>query len=65
MLLMGTAVAIAAIALLVPPQSLSYHNFADHRSWLRIPNFGDVVSNVPFAMAGVCGSATPLVAQKD
>jgi hypothetical protein len=36
-------------------QPLAYHNFADHRGWLGIPNFGDVVSNVPFAVVGICG----------
>jgi hypothetical protein len=45
------------VALLIPPipQPLSYHNFADHRGWLGIPNFGDVVSNVPFAIVGIWG----------
>lgn len=37
------------------PQSISYHNFADHRGWLGIPNFGDVASNLPFAVVGVWG----------
>lgn len=37
------------------PQPLSYHNFADHRPWLVIPNFGDVVSNLPFAVVGIWG----------
>lgn len=39
------------------PQPLSYHNFADRRSWLGIPNFGDVVSNLPFAIFGLMGLA--------
>jgi hypothetical protein len=56
-LLIFVAIAIAFIALLLPPipQPLSYHNFADHRSWLGIPNFGDVTSNLPFAVIGVWG----------
>ena len=56
-LLIFVALAIAFIALLVPPipQPLSYHNFADHRAWLGIPNFGDVVSNVAFAIVGIWG----------
>jgi hypothetical protein len=56
-LLIVLAIAIAIIALLLPPipQPLSYHNFADHREWLGIPNFGDVVSNVPFAIVGIWG----------
>src|ERR1700757_873114 len=51
-----TLVVIAA-ALLAPrtPQPLSYHNFADHRSWLGLPNFGDVASNVAFAIFGIWG----------
>jgi hypothetical protein len=55
--LIFVAIAIAFIALLLPPipQPLSYHNFADHRAWLGIPNFGDVVSNLPFALVGIGG----------
>ncbi len=37
------------------PQPLSYHDFADQRSWLGIPNFGDVASNLLFAVCGVWG----------
>ena len=57
LLLLAVAVAIAIVALLLPPipQPLAYHNFADQRDWLGIPNFGDVVSNVPFAVVGLCG----------
>ena len=56
-LLLTVAVLIAIIALFLPPipQPLAYHNFADHRGWLGIPNFGDVVSNIPFAVVGICG----------
>jgi hypothetical protein len=57
LLLIAVAAAVTIIALLLPPipQPLAYHNFADQRSWLGIPNFGDVVSNLPFALVGVCG----------
>ena len=50
---------VAVTAFLVPriPQPLGYHDFADHRSWLGIPNFGNVVSNLPFAIFGVMGFA--------
>jgi hypothetical protein len=50
-------VIIAIIALFIPPipQPLSYHNFADHRSWFGIPNFNDVASNLPFAIFGIWG----------
>jgi hypothetical protein len=56
-LLLAPAVVIALIALLLPPipQPMSYHQFADQRSWLGIPNFGDVVSNLPFAIVGMWG----------
>jgi len=37
------------------PQPQSYHNFADKRGWLGLPNFGDVVSNFPFAVVGIWG----------
>jgi len=39
------------------PQPLSYHAFADSRGCLGISNFGDVVSNVPFAIVGLWGIA--------
>jgi hypothetical protein len=37
------------------PQPLAYHNFADQRPWLGIPNFGNVASNLPFAIFGAMG----------
>jgi hypothetical protein len=51
-----TALVLTA-AILAPrfPQPLSYHNFADHRMWLGISNFGDVISNLPFAFVGIWG----------
>src|SRR4029077_15104072 len=57
LLLIFVALAVALSALLLPPipQPLAYHNFADHRGWLGIPNFGDVVSNLPFAIVGLWG----------
>jgi hypothetical protein len=54
--------AVAAGALLlafavVPPfaQPEAYHQFADTRPWLGIPNFGDVASNLAIALAGLAG----------
>ena len=57
LLLPTVAVVVATLSHLLPPipQPQAYHNFADHRSWLEIPNFGDVVSNLPFAIVGVWG----------
>jgi len=37
------------------PQPQWYHAFADQRGFLGVPNFGDVVSNLPFAIFGVWG----------
>jgi hypothetical protein len=37
------------------PQSQAYHQFADQRSFFGIPNFFDVVSNLPFLFVGVHG----------
>jgi len=53
------AVVVGAAAFLTPrtPQPLSYHHFADQRSWLGIPNFGDVASNILFLVVGFCGLA--------
>lgn len=50
--------AVMAIAAIVVPrvgQPESYHHFADHRAWLGIANFGDVASNLAFAVAGMWG----------
>jgi hypothetical protein len=45
-----------AFSLLPPiPQPQTYHLFADRRGFLGIPNFGDVVSNVPFVVIGIWG----------
>jgi hypothetical protein len=56
-LLATFTIAVVTATLLFPriPQPLSYHNFADQRGWLGIQNFGDVVSNLLFAAAGLCG----------
>jgi hypothetical protein len=56
-LLIAVAIVIAVIAIPLPPipQPQAYHNFADHRAWLGISNFGDVASNLPFAVIGLFG----------
>jgi hypothetical protein len=55
--LIAFTIVIAAAAALTPraPQPLSYHDFADQRRWLGIPNFGDVASNLLFAVGGAWG----------
>jgi hypothetical protein len=57
LLLALIAVLVAAIALLLPPipQPEWYHVFADQRRFLGIPNFNNVVSNVPFVVPGLWG----------
>lgn len=50
---------LAAIAALLSfgrmPQPPSYHLFADGRSWLGLPNFGNVSSNLAFLVMGGIG----------
>jgi len=36
-------------------QPQSYHSFADQRSYIGMANFGDVASNLPFAVIGFLG----------
>jgi hypothetical protein len=37
-------------------QNLAYHNFADQRNFWGIPNFFDVMSNLPFIFVGLFGA---------
>ncbi len=56
-LLIGSLIICAMAALLIPAmaQPLSYHAFADSRTFWSIPNFLNVVSNAPFLVGGVLG----------
>lgn len=56
-ILVGLAVAAIIAALLAPrvPQDTAYHNFIDQRLLLGVPNFWNVVSNVPFFFVGLYG----------
>lgn len=56
MLLLFTAM-LAVVCCVMPrvPQPQWYHLFADRRSFLGIPNFDDVISNLPFAVIGIWG----------
>lgn len=49
------AVAIAVLSVAPIPQDPAYHQFADRRAFLGIPNFGDVASNLGFALVGALG----------
>jgi hypothetical protein len=56
LLLLAMAAASALVFLHSPvPQSEAYHNFADHRTLLGIPNCLNVLSNVLFLVVGILG----------
>ncbi|MGZ4039244.1 MAG: ceramidase domain-containing protein [Bacteroidia bacterium] len=55
-LILITLLAISVIMLAKPiAQDLSYHAFADARSFFGINNFGNVISNLPFLIAACLG----------
>jgi len=55
-LLAVAAVSLAGLLLLPPiPQDQSYHHFADQRALFGVPNFWNVVSNLPFVLVGAVG----------
>lgn len=56
-LLWGYGFALLVMALIMPPiaQSQLYHTFADQRSFLGLPNFWNVASNLPFLLIGAAG----------
>ena len=54
-ILVTLATAILVAQLPIIPQALDYHEFADHRIFVGIPNFLDVVSNLAFTLAGLSG----------
>jgi hypothetical protein len=56
-LLAAVTLGFLLAALLVPamPQPLSYHAFADCRAFFGIPNFLNVLSNLPFLVGGAWG----------
>ena len=56
------AISLLAVAslfglLLLPPiaQDQGYHQFADQRTLLGVPNFWNVISNLPFIAVGAAG----------
>src|SRR5262245_2247860 len=56
-ILIGATALILVVVGCLPriPQDLRYHQFADTRSWLGVPNFLDVASNLPFLLVGPIG----------
>src|SRR5215471_19809049 len=57
LIIVGLMAGSLAALLLLPPisQSQSYHGFADVRSVAGVPNFWNVVSNIPFVAVGAVG----------
>ncbi len=61
-LLLPSVLAAGAIAALALhgriPQPVAYHDFADQRTILGVPHFWNVISNLPFFVAGILGLVT-------
>lgn len=56
-LILAAVLTTIGMVFLLPPisQSETYHNFADKRSLFDIPNYFNVVSNLPFLLVGALG----------
>ncbi len=56
-LILAACLVVVLFLIFAPPlpQSQSYHDFADRRTILGIPNFWDVISNLPFLVVGLMG----------
>ncbi|MGC1547241.1 MAG: ceramidase domain-containing protein [Rhodanobacter sp.] len=50
-------VVLLVLAFVLPPfaQPQGYHDFADKRAWLGIPDYGNVASNAMFLLVGLVG----------
>jgi hypothetical protein len=62
-----TAAATILLVLAMPPlpQALEYHDMADQRALLGIPNCLNVLSNLPFALVGLMGLAATFGERRD
>ena len=65
LIFLAVGIAVLGIILFLPPvqQDSSYHSFADQRAFWTIPNFLNVVSNLPFFVVGLLGLRFVLVQQ--
>jgi len=56
-ILIGISIAVIVALIFVDPisQNQNYHQFADTRAWLGMPNAADVLSNIGFAVIGCLG----------
>jgi len=56
LIIMVTGIALIGLAWYGPiAQDPAYHDFADQRTLLGVPNFWNVVSNLPFVLVGLLG----------
>lgn len=61
-----TVAAIIGVLFVPPiPQDIAYHRYADARSCFAIPNCGDVLSNIAFAVVGALGLGILLGGARD
>lgn len=53
----GLSVVVVVTAIMLPPvsQSIGYHQFADQRSFINIPNFYNIISNLAILLSGTAG----------
>jgi hypothetical protein len=59
MLIILTVIVVSVCCMILRiPERQFYYQFADRRSLLGIPNFGDVVSHLPFTVIGIWGVAS-------
>ena len=54
-ILISMSAALVVFSLEPIAQDISYHNFKDQRTFFEIPNFWNVVSNIPFLLVGITG----------
>ena len=56
LILMVSLIALVAVFFIKPiPQDLAYHDFVDQRGFFNVPNFWNVLSNLPFLFIGGLG----------
>ena len=55
-LILASLAVVAVIALQPPiPQDPAFHEFADQRGWIGLPNALNLLSNLPFIVIGALG----------
>jgi hypothetical protein len=65
LLVLVPSLGLVGVLLLAPiPQDPRYHHFADIRTLLGVPNFANIVSNLPFLIVGIAGLALSFGARR-